>query len=54
MLLEFEIKNEDLKFVKETLNSFIAKENDFKISDRAKFKGFSHRIKIESLKSFVV
>ena len=39
---------------KETLSTYIAKEQNYPISKEALFNGFKHRIKIESLKSFVV
>ena len=39
---------------KETLDSFNAKNTNYTISKEAMFKGFNQRIKIESLKSFVV
>ena len=38
----------------ETLSSFIEKEYDYKISHKAFFIGFKHRIKVEFLKSFIV
>ena len=39
---------------KETLSTYIAKKQNYPISKEALFNGFKHRIKIESLKSFVV
>ena len=38
----------------ETLSSFIRKDCKSKISHKALFVGFKHRIKVEYLKSFVV
>lgn len=38
----------------ETLDSYILKEDQYKISNKARFIGFKHRIKVEYLKSFIV
>ncbi len=38
----------------ETLSSFITKEEDYKISNQARFIGFQHRMKVEFLRSFIV
>lgn len=38
----------------ETLDSYILKEEEYKISTKARFIGFKHRMKVEYLKSFIV
>ena len=38
----------------ETLRSFIEKQNDYKISNKALYTGFQHRSKVEFLKFFIV
>lgn len=38
----------------ETLETFITKDWNFKISHNARFQGFQHRSKVEFLKFFIV
>ena len=38
----------------ETLDSYISKDLDYKISKNARFNGFKHRSKVEFLKFFIV
>lgn len=38
----------------ETLDSYILKDEEYKISTKARFIGFKHRMKVEYLKSFIV
>ena len=38
----------------ETLSSFISRDDEYKISHKALFIGFKHRMKVEFLRSFIV
>ena len=49
-----ECKKYDLVKEVETLESYINKVDNLKISHRAYFLGFKQRIKVEFLKSFIV
>ena len=40
--------------LKETLDSYILKENNYTISYKARFIGFKHRSKVEFLRFFIV
>ena len=42
------------KLVNETLETFIKKDFDYKISYNAQFTGFKHRSKVEFLRFFIV
>ena len=49
-----ESENFDLVKEVETLESYINKVQDMKISHKAYFLGFKQRMKVEFLKSFIV
>ena len=48
-----EITDENV-LIKETLDSYICKDNDYTISHKAFFTGFQHRTKVEFLRFFIV
>ena len=53
-MLAENLTDEEVKVYKETLKSFIEKDNDYKISHLAKFTSFKHRSKVEFLRFFIV
>ena len=48
------LTDEELNVHKESLQSFIEKDHDYKISHLAKFTSFKHRSKVEFLRFFIV
>ena len=53
-MLAENLPEKDEALVKETLDSFIAKEENYNISYKARFVGFKHRSKVEFLRFFIV
>ena len=55
MIAEKNNKDNDIKIIQlETLETFVNKKIDYKISNLARFTGFQHRSKVEFLRFFIV